>query len=191
MKYLFVFLLLGLVSCGDASSNASENVKPKLKEYSWDDLTIPNDTLAFTKTDMKPVTGVVRDRYEDGQLKLELNYKDGKAQGIQRGWYEDGQLCYETNYKDGKDEGLQRGWHENGQLRLEHNCKDGKDEGLQREWYENGQLMGESTCKYGKEDGLFRMWYENGQLKYEINYKNDNVISAKCFDEDGNLTKCD
>ena len=40
MKYLFVFLLVGLVSCGDASGDASENVKPKLKEYSWYEVTI-------------------------------------------------------------------------------------------------------------------------------------------------------
>ena len=32
-------------SCEDASSNASENVKPKLKEYTVDEVTtIPNET---------------------------------------------------------------------------------------------------------------------------------------------------
>jgi len=161
MKYLFVFLLLGLVSCGDASSNASENVKPKLKEYSLDEVTIPNDTMAFFKKDMKPVTGVVRDRYEDGQLKFEYNYKDGKKDGLHRGWYEDGQLKFEDNYKDGKKDGLCRVWYENGQLRLEWNYKD------------------------GKEDGLHRLWYEDGQL-FEWNYKNGELIIDKYWDEDGN-----
>ena len=65
MKYLFVFLLVGLVSCGDASSNASENVKPKLKEYSLDEVKV---TIFFFKKDMKPVTGIVRDWYENGQF---------------------------------------------------------------------------------------------------------------------------
>jgi len=126
MKYLFVFLLLGLVSCGDASSNASENVKPKLKEYSIYEITIPNDTMAFFKYDMKPVTGFVREWYEDGQLKSECNYKDGKRDGAEKGWYEDGQLKSECNYKDGKWD-LWKGWNEDGQLQF--NYKDGRHGG--------------------------------------------------------------
>ena len=103
MKYLFVFLLLGLVSCGDASSNASENVKPKLKEYSIYEITIPNDTMAFFKYDMKPVTGFVREWYlNGGQVKSECNYKDGKWD-LWKGWNEDGQLQF--NYKDGRHGG--------------------------------------------------------------------------------------
>ena len=100
MRYLFVFLLVGLVSCTDASSNASENVKPKLKEYSWDEVTIPNDIM-LVKKNIKPVTGIVRDWYENGQLKFEWNYKDGKEDGLHRGWWEDGKLFKEINYKDG------------------------------------------------------------------------------------------
>ena len=126
MKYLFVFLLLGLFSCGDASSNASENVKPKLKEYSIYEITIPNDTMAFFKYDMKPVTGFVREWYEDGQLKSECNYKDGKRDGAEKGWYEDGQLKSECNYKDGKWD-LWKGWNEDGQLQF--NYKDGRHGG--------------------------------------------------------------
>ena len=140
MKYLFVFLLLGLVSCGDASSNASENVKPKLKEYSIYEITIPNDTMAFFKYDMKPVTGFVREWYEDGQLKSECNYKDGKRDGAEKGWYEDGQLKYECNYKDGKRDGAEKGWYEDGQLKSECNYKDGKWD-LWKGWNEDGQLQ--------------------------------------------------
>ena len=167
MKYLFVFLLLGLVSCGDASSNASENVKPKLKEYSWDEVTMPNDTIAFFKKDMKPVTGVVRDRYEDGQLKSEYNFKDGKLDGLCRERYEDGQLMYDGNFKDDKRDGLCRAWYENGQLLYEYNYKDGKIDGLAREWH------------------------RSGGLKIEQNYKEDKLISKKCFDENGNKIICE
>ena len=141
MKYLFVFLLLGLVSCGDASSNASENVKPKLKEYSLDEVTIPNDTMAFFKYDMKPVTGFVREWYlNGGQVKSECNYKDGKRDGAKRFWYEDGQLKSECNYKDGKRDGAEKGWYEDGQLKSECNYKDGKWD-LWKGWNEDGQLQ--------------------------------------------------
>tara|TARA_B110000305_G_C18797067_1_gene340967 strand:- start:4 stop:507 length:504 start_codon:yes stop_codon:yes gene_type:complete len=167
MKYLFVFLLLGLVSCGDASSNASENVKPKLKEYSWDEVTMPNDTIAFFKKDMKPVTGIVR------------------------GWYEDGQLWTEQNYKDGKKDGSDRWWYENGQLNNEYNYKDDKKDGLFRSWYENGQLMFDYNYKDGKNDGLCSWWYESGQLMFDYNYKDGKLISEKCFDENGNKIICE
>jgi antitoxin component YwqK of YwqJK toxin-antitoxin module len=141
MKYLFVFLLLGLVSCGDASSNASENVKPKLKEYSIYEITIPNDTMAFFKYDMKPVTGFVREWYlNGGQVKSECNYKDGKRDGAKRFWYEDGQLKSECNYKDGKRDGAEKGWYEDGQLKSECNYKDGKWD-LWKGWNEDGQLQ--------------------------------------------------
>lgn len=124
MKYIFVFLLLGLVSCGDASSNASENVKPKLKEYSIDEVTIPNDTMAFFKYDMKPVTGFVREWYENGQLRFEYNFKDGERDGLQREWFKNGRLRFECPYKDGEQDGLQRAWNEYGHLLYEWNKKD-------------------------------------------------------------------
>jgi len=123
MKYLFVFLLLGLVSCGDASSNASENVKPKLNEYTEDEVTYPNG-IVYLKKNMKPVTGILRDWHENGQLKTETNCKDGKLNGLARGWYENGQLEYEYNYEEGKfADGLCRNWHKNGQLKAEGTFK--------------------------------------------------------------------
>ena len=149
MKYLFVFLLLGLVSCGDASSNASENVKPKLKEYSWDDVTIPNDTMAFFKNDMKPVTGIVREWYENGQLRFEYNFKDGEWDGLQREWYKNGQLRFEYPYKDGEWDGLQRAWKENGQLLYEWNNKDAAVDPYSM----NGQLESRGPHKDGKHAG--------------------------------------
>ena len=142
MKYLFVFLLVGLVSCGDASSNASENVKPKLKEYSMDEVTTPNDTM-FLKKDMKPVTGIVRAWYENGQLYQKRNYIDGLDDGLQRAWHENGQLALEANFKDDKLIS-NRLWYEDGQLEYECNWKDGK---LINEkcWNEDGTLK---ECEY-------------------------------------------
>ena len=130
MKYLFVFLLLGLmVSCGDASGEAtgeaSENVNAELKEYSDDEVTESNYILLL-KNDMKPVTGIVRGWHENGQLWYEKNYKDGKRVGSHREWHENGQLRFEVNFKDGKFEGLSRNWFEDGQLWYEKNYKDGE-----------------------------------------------------------------
>ncbi|MDC3309065.1 toxin-antitoxin system YwqK family antitoxin [Crocinitomicaceae bacterium] len=190
MKYLFVFLLLGLVSCGDASSNASENVKPKLKEYWLAEVTMPNDTM-FVKKDMKPLTGVIKEVHENGQLAYEYNFKDGELDGSYRVWYENGQLKKEGNNKDGNSVGLHRGWYEDGQLKYEEHYEEGKKDGLFRAWHENGQLENESNFKDDKLDGSYRVWYEDGQLKAEKSFKYANCISAYCYDFNGNNIICD
>ena len=125
MRYLFVFLLIGLVSCGDdATGDVKKVVTPKLNEYSEDEVTYPNG-IVYLKKNMKPVTGIVRDNYESGQLKYEKHYEDGKLNGLARGWYESGQLEQECNLKGGKLYGLRREWYENGQLKVEANLEDG------------------------------------------------------------------
>ena len=97
------------------------------------------DGVCYLKADMSIVTGIVTQAYEDGQLKLEANYKDGQEDGLYKTWYENGQLRFEANYKDDERDGLYRKWYENGQLRFEANYKDGELDGLSKTWDENGQ----------------------------------------------------
>ena len=40
--------------------------------------------------------------YENGQKKLEGNWKDDKPDGLHTTWHEDGQKRFEVNYKNGK-----------------------------------------------------------------------------------------
>ena len=56
------------------------------------------------------------DYYENGQIKLEGNYKDNKRDGKWTYWYENGQIEQEGNYKDHKQDGKWTWWHENGQI---------------------------------------------------------------------------
>ena len=57
-------------------------------------------------------------------------------------------------------------------------------------YYSSGQKESEGTYKDGIEDGLETWWYENGQKKYERTYKDREMISAKCWFEDGNEMDC-
>ena len=65
--------------------------------------------------------------------------KEGKEQS----YYEDGKIKTETNWKDGKPDGLWKEWHENGQLKKEVNYKEGSRHGIYKEWYEGGQIQKE------------------------------------------------
>ena len=68
---------------------------------------------------------------------------------------------------------------------------EGWKERLKTRWYENGQKWFEETWKDGWEDGLWTWWYENGQKNKEGTYKDGELISAECWDEDGNEKECD
>jgi antitoxin component YwqK of YwqJK toxin-antitoxin module len=93
--------------------------------------------------------------------------------------------------KDGKVSGLGTKWYENGQKESEETFKDGKRDGLGTWWYENGQKKSEGKFEDDKKDGLWKSYYDNGQLKYEWNYKEGELISQKCWDEDGNEKECE
>ena len=76
-----------------------------------------------------------------------------------------------------------------GQKLSEYTYKDGKLHGLQTEWRENGQKEWEVTHKNGNKDGLETGWHENGQKRFEATWKDDEEISYKKWDKDGNLIK--
>ena len=57
-------------------------------------------------------------------------------------------------------------------------------------WYENGQKWLEETYKDGKLAGKWVDWYENGEKVSEETFKDGEVISEKCWDEDGYEREC-
>ena len=132
--------------------------------------------------------GLCKKYYEDGQLELEYNYKEGKFDGLCKEYYENGQLKFEHNYKEEKLDGLCKDYYENGQLELEYNYKEGKMHGLCKQFYKTGQLETENNYKEDKMHGLCKGYYESGQLKNEYNYK-EGKFHGLCKDyyEDGQL----
>ena len=53
--------------------------------------------------------------YENGQIKEEKNYKDGKKDGKWIWYYKNGRIKFENNYKDGELNGKMTSYFENGQ----------------------------------------------------------------------------
>ncbi len=156
------------------------------QRYHMDETTKPNDKLRYLKYDMSLVNGIVFCDYGDWGL-----YKDGKPTGLHKRWYKDGQLKVEVNVRDGKLDGLYTKWYWNGQLENKGNYKDGEKDGLHKYWYESGNRDMEVNYKDGKLDGLYRKWYLwNGQLESEENYKEGELISKKCWDQNGNQIEC-
>ena len=54
----------------------------------------------------------------------------------------------------------------------------------------NGNKKGEGHFKDGLPNGKFTEWYENGQKREEATYKDGELFSEECWDEDGNEKEC-
>jgi len=137
MKKLLLLLLCAplIFSCGE---NDKEEETINQNRYHNDETTISKSPkIVYLKSNNKVVTGIIYDKYENGQLKFENSRKNGEANGLSRVWYENGQLRYEANYKDGKEDGLIRFWHKNGQLAGESHAENGENISA-RYWDEEG-----------------------------------------------------
>jgi antitoxin component YwqK of YwqJK toxin-antitoxin module len=167
MKYLFVFLLLGLTSIVHSQTAEQPYCKDILGFHGSSNYNFPSVPIDYS--------GEVFYCQEDCKVEYWLNYKDGKKDGLSRMWYKNGQLWYERNYKDGKEDGLRRGWYDSGKLRLKMNFKDGKGVGTYREWWEsNGKLKIEykySESGDGTLDGWYYEYYEDADVKIMGKYK--------------------
>jgi periplasmic protein TonB len=56
-------------------------------------------------------------------------------------------------------------------------------------WNENGKLKTECVYKEGKKDGLFATYWENGKPKRRDIYQNGELLSGKCYDDNGGEVK--
>ena len=141
---LFVlFLFPILISCNSYSGSSDKTV-------CVDTDALIRNGIIYLPNEAKPFTGNNLCKYENGQIKSEGNYKDGKPDGKVTGWFENGQIQTVLNLKDGKLDGKVIDWHENGQIEAEENYKDGKLDGKATYWHENGKIKGKVTFKDGK-----------------------------------------
>lgn len=99
----------------------------------------------------------------------------------QKRWYEDGALRLDCTWPDGKNPGENKWWYNDGTLKMEFNYNyiDGKLRGIIKKWYEDGTLKEESnTGEYNQWEGVCRGWFKSGALKYECNFKEGKCVSC-------------
>ena len=104
MKKLLTIFCLVLLSSYSYSEEVSE------------DQLVEREGVYYKKFSTTPFTGTAIDYYENGQLELIVNFKDGKQDGPYGSYKENGHLEYRGNYKNGKMDGLQEMRNEKGQL---------------------------------------------------------------------------
>ena len=152
--------------------------------------------------------GVQKDYWENGQLKSELRYKDGKLNGesvwytpdgrvMTRAFYLDdtlngryqrfypnGTLEVECWYKNGQRDSVYHSYSEKGKLALEEYYIKGKLNGASMKWYDNGQVFQDGQYVDGMMDGSWFIFYPSGALAGKAAYKMGTGRQI-CYEESG------
>lgn len=111
----------------------------------------------------KKWNGVYKEHYANGTLKAETPLRFGRRHGIQKQYYEDGNLSIIKEYKDGKAQ-ISKQYYPSGELMVEtFYDKDGYAHGLSRGYYKDGKLKSDEST----ETRWRKEYDEQGNLIYE------------------------
>jgi len=138
--------------------------------------------------------------YEDGKLRYEGTFKDGKPTGLFSYYYPDGKVeatnnhlsdghtaaahMYHKNgrmkakgiYRDQKKDSLWQYYNEDQVLILEETYSREVLDGMQRSYFvTNGKPVEETTYTMGKRNGPWQRRYDNGKLWSNGSYKDDEL----------------
>jgi antitoxin component YwqK of YwqJK toxin-antitoxin module len=139
---------------------------------------------------LTPFNGVSVNYHDNGQVKYEKYYKDGKQDGLQKSYFEvkgdalgsdreKGSLRSKENFKGGSKNGLQEAYQLNGHLKFKWILKDGIRNGFYKSYRKDGKLESNTNFKDGKLNGLQEIYYKNGQLKYATHYKDEKLDGGR------------
>jgi len=97
--------------------------------------------------------------YDNGQIRFTVSINSkGNFEGEYKEWHENGQLRVQTTYKNGKQHGEYKDWYSNGQL-WNHQYKDnGSLHGEDKCWKRNGSLFLKNYWKHGKRQGITKLY---------------------------------
>ncbi len=118
-----------------------------------------------------------------GQFKHSVKTSDfnSKTNGVLKEWYDNKQLYIEYNMKDGIKDGVCKKWYPNGQIMIIYNYAMGKLSGTQLKWYENGNKRGQWNYLDDTLNGVSKEWAEDGTMKSIKTYDNGYLVDNQTF----------
>lgn len=99
-----------------------------------------NDTL---------FSGTLYSRFENGSVRSEHEYFEGRPEGRHRGYHADGSRAYLMYFREGMKVGEHKAWYENGQIKYKYYFVEDKAEGSHRNWSEDGSLQSQIEYRGG------------------------------------------
>ena len=147
------------------------------ERFHIDDIII-KEKIAYTKLDMKQVSGIVFCEFGDiGK------FSKGKKVGEHKKWHQNGELSFKGNFSNNKKHGVCRWYYENGKLRYEGAYAS-----------DVGSYSDDVTDKFW---GNHILWDENGDDcnhdEYELESKSKNdtyVLRSQGYSSSSSLYKC-
>ena len=126
--------------------------------------------------------------WENGNVKSELHYENGKLDGECVWFYANGKKQSQATYRNGEIDGEIKKWFENGQLFQEGSYVEGMMDGAWFIYYPSGALAAKADYKMGT--GKQTCYEESGYKCLEVPYRN-NLKHGKeiYYNPDGRVTK--
>lgn len=141
-----LFCILILFSCNQNSDTTVKN------EIWTPDMRIEMANYPL-KIDNEIFTGIIKDTFDNGQLKYKKRFSAGKENGEQTGWHCNGKISYQYIARDGNKEGLYLEYYPSGQMQIKQSYAKGKvmeNKVLDPE----GKVLVNSKSKNGRVYGL-------------------------------------
>jgi antitoxin component YwqK of YwqJK toxin-antitoxin module len=169
MKALFILSIFFFVTSSTFAQIAVDISKTKKATVDGTDLTMFED---------KPLTGFLTESFPNGKPKLWVTVKNGLANGLWQEWLENGHLRYNAYWLQGKGHGLWQYFHDNGVLKYEESYIMDIPNGISRAYYNSGKLQHDFFYLNGKKEGTWRYYAETGILLKTEFYENGILIST-------------
>lgn len=106
----------------------------------------------------------------------EPTFRDALKEGLYKEYHQNGQLKFQGAYKNGRDEGKHTRWYESGRLLSEGTMAGGLAEGTVTVYHEGGQKKSQSTAKGGLREGEMMEYYEDGKKKSRTTFKSGKKV---------------
>lgn len=128
------------------------------------------------------VHGLVKNYFDSGVLRSELNYDDGKMSGDAKYYFENGNLSHTRQYKDGDENGLYQGFEESAELNYKGWMMDDTEVGKWQSFYHNGKVSLDYFMLDGKKNGDEKHHDFYGKHHLTYIYDQGMLVGLKQFD---------
>ncbi len=141
--------------------------------------------------------GPWKEYYEEGELRAEGTYNQGKRVGKWKFYHQNGSVEQDGNYNSqGNPEGAWKWFFDNGNVERDESYRNGLNDGIYTEYdetgkvavqgeyidgleegfwkYQYGDTREEGTYKGGKRNGEWKTYYDNGELSFVGSFIDDN-----------------
>ena len=101
-----LFFALLMVGCGEADLSDPDVIEDTAADaVDWSKLQ-DRDGVTHLPNSQEPYSGYAKQVYENEQIEIIAQFKDGKMDGLSTVWDENGQKVSESNWKHGERDGI-------------------------------------------------------------------------------------